>query len=257
MRITAQKLEDGRIEFGLQPRAGSGWGERILPRVRFFPTTAAVGRWLSSTEIRLATDSGEFVPVELESEGPEAPYGLSYYARRQTAENAGFDFNIDRLSTKLTLTGGIGNRFNERVHSAELVVFCREAVNENDIQTFHPATLSASVAIMIRNTDGELERLQPIGEGRVIDGTFYPHDPGILFFMSKVDGGVTVSKEWWQDSLSIDYNLLNELRHWAAVEIYLFGWVSDTETEVFSVLFQLEGLFDTPLQGNIDHCGRY
>ena len=55
VRIVAQKLEDGRIEFGLEQD-----GERILPRTRFFPANAEVGRWLKSS------------PVEVEAAAPGA-----------------------------------------------------------------------------------------------------------------------------------------------------------------------------------------
>ena len=34
-RIGARRLADGRVEFALQPRAGSGWGERVLPSSRY------------------------------------------------------------------------------------------------------------------------------------------------------------------------------------------------------------------------------
>ena len=55
-RIVARKLVSGRIEFGLQQRQGDdAWGDRQLPRVRFFPTTAAVNRWLASSVLALAT----------------------------------------------------------------------------------------------------------------------------------------------------------------------------------------------------------
>ena len=55
MRITAQRLADGRTEFALQEReADGGWGERLLPRGRFFPATATVGRWLSSTPLTVS-----------------------------------------------------------------------------------------------------------------------------------------------------------------------------------------------------------
>ena len=50
----ARKLESGRIEFGLQQRSSDDtWGDRQLPRVRFFPTTAGVGRWLASSPLTL------------------------------------------------------------------------------------------------------------------------------------------------------------------------------------------------------------
>ena len=50
-RIGARRLADGRIEFALQPRAGSGWGERVLPSARYFPANAAAGRWLHSSPV--------------------------------------------------------------------------------------------------------------------------------------------------------------------------------------------------------------
>ncbi len=56
VRIVTRKLESGRIEFGLQQRAADdAWGDRQLPRVRFFPTTAGVGRWLASSPLTLGT----------------------------------------------------------------------------------------------------------------------------------------------------------------------------------------------------------
>ena len=61
VRIVARLLANGKIEFGLQPRqADSSWGDRRLPRVRFFPTGARVGRWLSSSPL---TVTGEHVVV--------------------------------------------------------------------------------------------------------------------------------------------------------------------------------------------------
>ena len=40
VRITAQRLADGRTEFALQQReADDGWSERLLRRAWFFPAT--------------------------------------------------------------------------------------------------------------------------------------------------------------------------------------------------------------------------
>ena len=56
VRIVARKFESGRIEFGLQQRQPDNtWGDRQLPRVRFFPTTATVGNWLASSSLTLTT----------------------------------------------------------------------------------------------------------------------------------------------------------------------------------------------------------
>jgi len=51
VRITARLLENGKVEFGLQQREGDGWGARQLPRVRYFPADADVGRWLNSSPV--------------------------------------------------------------------------------------------------------------------------------------------------------------------------------------------------------------
>ena len=48
-RIVARRLDDGRTEFGWQP-AGAA---RVLPRARYFPAGAAVGRWLNSSPVEV------------------------------------------------------------------------------------------------------------------------------------------------------------------------------------------------------------
>ena len=58
VRITAQRLADGRTEFALQQRElGGEWGDRLLPRQRFFPATTTTGRWLVSSPLTLAAQS--------------------------------------------------------------------------------------------------------------------------------------------------------------------------------------------------------
>ena len=69
VRIVAQKLDDGRVEFGIQQQAPTGeWGERILPSSRYLPTTAPTNRWLRSTAIPLTVD----VPATSASAAPQA-----------------------------------------------------------------------------------------------------------------------------------------------------------------------------------------
>ncbi len=54
VRITARKIPDGTVEFGLQQRgADDVWGERLLPTRRFFPTEATVDEWLPSSSLDL------------------------------------------------------------------------------------------------------------------------------------------------------------------------------------------------------------
>ena len=49
-RIVARRLSDGRTEFGWLP---AGSGERVLPRLRYAPADAEVGRWLRSSPVEV------------------------------------------------------------------------------------------------------------------------------------------------------------------------------------------------------------
>ena len=85
VRIVARRLESGRVEFGLQQRqADESWGERRLPRVRFFPTTATVGSWLNSSPLSLPAGEVRIVARRLESGRVE--FGLQ---QRQADESWG------------------------------------------------------------------------------------------------------------------------------------------------------------------------
>ena len=56
VRITARRLPDGELEFGLQVLQDDGsWGERLLPTRRFFPAEATVDEWLPSSSLDLGT----------------------------------------------------------------------------------------------------------------------------------------------------------------------------------------------------------
>jgi hypothetical protein len=76
VRITARRLADRRVEFGLQQRAGVGageWGGRLLPQRRFFPATARVGAWLSSSALGLGGGDGVAPALEPRTPPPTEP----------------------------------------------------------------------------------------------------------------------------------------------------------------------------------------
>ncbi|WP_419917781.1 RCC1 domain-containing protein [Candidatus Poriferisocius sp.] len=55
VRITARKLNNGRIEFALQQTKTDGsWSDRLLPQNRYFPPDTPTGRWLISTPLTLS-----------------------------------------------------------------------------------------------------------------------------------------------------------------------------------------------------------
>ena len=57
-RISAQRLENGSVRFGLRVRDGTGgWAAPVTPRVhQFDPSRATVGRWLVSSSLILEID---------------------------------------------------------------------------------------------------------------------------------------------------------------------------------------------------------
>ena len=82
VRIVAQRLDDGRVEFGLQQREGDGWGERILPQRRYFPTTSE-GRWLSSSPITIDVPAPATTAPPVSSTTPEATPAPTPSAQQQ------------------------------------------------------------------------------------------------------------------------------------------------------------------------------
>ena len=64
LRLSARRLDDGRVELGLQRRVEGGWGARILPDGRFLSLDAPNGEWLNSAAFALAeSGSGEAEPA--------------------------------------------------------------------------------------------------------------------------------------------------------------------------------------------------
>ncbi len=72
VRITAQRLESGRVEFALEQRGSDGeWGERLLPSRRFFPTGVRVRRWLVSSPLAPIPDRPEAASFSI-GDGPRS-----------------------------------------------------------------------------------------------------------------------------------------------------------------------------------------
>lgn len=76
VRIAAQRLSDGRVEFALQQRIGGEWSDRIRPSGRYLPVNAPTDRWLRSTPVTLAVAVPESVATEPQTgqlDGTEPP----------------------------------------------------------------------------------------------------------------------------------------------------------------------------------------
>lgn len=76
VRIAAQRLSDGRVEFALQQRIGGEWSDRIQPSGRYLPVNAPTDRWLRSTPVTLVVAVPESVVTEPQTgqlDGTEPP----------------------------------------------------------------------------------------------------------------------------------------------------------------------------------------
>ena len=94
VRITAQRVADGRTEFALQQRQPDGqWGERMLPARRFFPASVASGRWLVSTPLPVeATDMPDPATACIYTEEMRRVASATFQVR--TADGSGTAFYI-------------------------------------------------------------------------------------------------------------------------------------------------------------------
>ena len=64
-RIVAQRLADGRTEFGWQPTGGA----RVLPSARYFPADAEVDRWLNSSPVEVGGEAIGRISARLHDDG--------------------------------------------------------------------------------------------------------------------------------------------------------------------------------------------
>ena len=79
VRISAQRLDNGRVEFGLQQRQPDGeWGERLLPELRFFPATGFVNHWANSSPLTI-TSQIEDPPAYINDTQPSRTLDLAGY----------------------------------------------------------------------------------------------------------------------------------------------------------------------------------
>ena len=98
MRIVARRTENGSIEFGLQeaPPGTTAWGGRLLPDKRFFPTDAAVGRWLQSSAVRRVLLASTPAPPPAAGTCAPSADGTLYCTRQ-----AGRTTNLEELRVHL------------------------------------------------------------------------------------------------------------------------------------------------------------
>ena len=90
VRVNARKLDDGRVEFGIQQLDAEGrWSERILPRSRFLPADAAAGAWLHGSATTLVVNSAQLA-ASVQSDTGEDSLGCDRQSSLNRASAATF-----------------------------------------------------------------------------------------------------------------------------------------------------------------------
>ena len=93
LRIAAQRLDNGQLEFALQQQSDGSWGERRRPGQHNFPSDAATGQWLDSSslaidvigQVRISARLGDDGRVEftLQQQQSDGSWGERLLAQRR------------------------------------------------------------------------------------------------------------------------------------------------------------------------------
>lgn len=225
VRIAAQRLPDGSTELALQHRGEDGWSDRILPASRFFPARPTAGRWLSSTAVRVTAST----PKERLLGYEEVVIG-----EEVTVAMEDFDGPRGRDRAERSLYYGTDNQ----------TWVIRVAETDDDLYD--------RMRLVARCNDGELDiylsGLPPAGiTWRNVSYRF--------------DGESPIVETWARDkgyqalSAPDDARLMSRLK--AADSLTVAVTHGDNEHDIVTATFDLDGMFETPIQGNLDYCGEY
>ena len=248
VRINARQLEDGRVEFGLQQREGGDWGERILPQVRMMPADAPAGEWLSTSSIMLQSEPSSPDRILASTDGwttAREEGGLSYRVEA-VVDDAGSVYLQSELAIQIgdqAFIHGVDNPYP----AIWLVISCVDGVRSIEIQFVRsePATSSRFsyqfflADYVIHETEAAAFGLSSEGSRSVSGLVWRAWDDYVGY------GTTTVN-------VRRDNDLYFGIRDAYALYIELIGSGSrDT------FIAELDGVWDTPVQPNLDRCGSY
>ena len=286
VRISAKRLDDGRTEFALQQRIDGKWGERILPRSRFFPASPGHDRWLNSSVLEIETAASESIS---DTDAEESSQALADAQAEAAAAKA------EATEAKEALAAAEEALAEAQAPPAIVRTPGESAYDGGRIVTsvsFRYQEVSPDSKIRIR-ADGEFGlRDKPLtlvitcynNRGRGVDfentpppivGESQPsgYIPRIFLVSYKFNptpeagdiGAVDASwsaRQRWDQARQEQYFVpyaLNQLRlywtlrHAEQLEIVIVG----ADDETVEATFTMAGVWDTPIQPNLDHCGDY
>ena len=283
VRISARRLDDGQTKFALQQRINGQWAERDLPRARFFPANPSSDNWLTSSPLLISTESDESEVSEaveaLKAElataqkeldtTKEALAEANFAAEEAEAALAQFTAPVVRTPWVESYDDG---RFETSVTSiieqgGSEILLNTEITGYPEPNDEHDHAIRLSISC---ETDGR--RLVsffgvPASVGSDRQGSTLADVTVEFEFSPEPDDWTrrSGSATWYaQDNFWDDDGTL---RVWVQADskFYLRMRGADTLTLAFTgvpgepltVVFNLEGVFDTPIQPNIDRCGDY
>ena len=232
VRITAQRLADGRTEFALQQRTSGEWGERRLPRSRYFPAEASLGRWLNSTPIEITTEAEE-PAADLSGSSDRVRLGVEAFGGSEEDGLVWFhlDVGVVGLRTAVIVHGYTDHRTFDRGH---LYMMCDDEVRVLAFQVvigFSTAGGWQSAVLAekgtVRTTWGTVARWQwrDAPEWRLFEGSVWLAANG---------------RQSWLNS--------------ARSQLWFSIVVPTARGDQIRASFDLSGLFDTPVQHLLDQC---
>ena len=287
VRISARRLDDGRTEFALQQRSDGEWGDRVLPRARFFPADAEQDQWLNSTPLSVESEgheSDDMLNEELRSAKEELAATQQAIADAQKLVTELEDTQAEATATPMIVREG-GRKAYDEGRIVTQVEF--ESTQYGPVSTpttmirvradgefglrDRPLTLSITCqntgAMDIEFTNGPSPivgepqesgyvptfwlvsyRFVPTPESGDIGATDARWEP----FTSSYD---RTTSEWYTP-LTMPHHTLTffwTLYNAEQLEIVIVG----EDKETMKATFTLDGVFDTPVQPNIDRCGDY
>jgi len=221
LRIRAQVRADRRIEFAVQQRTSGGWSDNILPRARTMPAFGEATDWRSSTPVSVRVEQD----VARDVIQPEPV--------------------LRQLPDPIVPALRGGYRTNSIVYQAFT----------QDVQGFYPTKLS-SVVVAIGEQGLQLE-VGCLGDERRVALGVAPADATgeltLAFDDDQLLADWTVRRGEGSASLApADVErTIQRLRQAQSLTVKL------GHGDAAPFTFDLVGLFETPIQPNIDQCGNY
>lgn len=270
VRIAAKRLDDGRTELALQVQSGDAWSEaRLLPSIRLLPANAIVDRWYITSPVTTQDGREARIAAKLRDTG-QIEVALRVVTGgalsvRHLPERRVIPTNpiIDRWlhSTPLVLS----DQGTTVVTTAKPVANANGQSETNARVTYQAGSSQRGRYALVRNSGQVL--LFEVGcssrnESYSYFSSFNVGDAESLDVSLSIDGVSSPTETWGVFRFGPDPSaveggvfppdhagLMGRLRNASRFTLTIHG------ASLPPASFNLTGMFDTPVQPNLDVCG--